>query len=410
MAKNYYDFRTQDGIIVPDTTEILSDTQQDFQTVFGQDLSLEEATPQGRLIEQFSLAKRFIIGLCALQANQINPQYATGESLDSIGSLFNVNRKTATATTVWVSMVINKATTLPKGIDISDKNGNTFYLVNETEIPTSGTYLLQFECSETGEVIVNVGDIDAPSKTLIALGVESASNNSSGITGFEAESDVDYSKRIEQERFTGKSLIGDIKAAIDEIDSVVSSVVYNNGESTAKPAYTGSSVNVDAHSILAVVFGGNDDKIARALIDNISAGCGYTAISGQSKTITVGYGKDNSSAYSNITFNRPNPVEVFANITVEIGNYTGSDLPNDITSYLVDWSMGANTTVSTVEIGQNVSPFSLANAIQQIFGCYVANITIGTSKTSLGYNEILIEANQIPRFSKENISIIVATK
>lgn len=408
MANDYYDFRTQNGIIVPDTTEILSDTQQDFQTVFGQDLSLEEATPQGRLIEQISLSKKFIIGLCALQANQINPQYATGESLDSIGSLFNVKRKSATATTVWVIVVVSKSTTLPKGIDISDKNGNTFYLINETEIPSSGTYLLQFECSETGEIIVNAGDINTPSKAMVALGVESATNNASGITGNASESDVDYSKRIEQERFTGKSLIGDIKSAIDELDSVVSSAIYNNGESTAMPAYTGSSVNVDAHSILAIIFGGDDDEIARTLIDNISAGCGYTALSGQSKTITVGYGKDNSAAYSNITFNRPNPVEIFANITVEVDNYTGVDLPDDIKNYLVDWSVGANTTISTVEIGQNISPFSLANAIQQVLGCYVANIKIGTSNASLGYNEIPIEANQIPRFSKENISITVS--
>lgn len=407
MANDYYQYKLAEGVIVPDTTSIVSDTQNEFKNVFGQDLSLEEATPQGRLIEEISLIKKFAIGINALFANQINPQYATGESLDALGALFNVYRKSSMSTTVWIDMVINQATTIPQGTEITDANGNVFFCINDVVIPSSGQYLLQFQAKESGAIVVNIGDITTPSQALIDLGVESATNNSAGIAGSDSESDIDYSVRIEAERYTGKSLVGDIESAIDELDSVVCSKVYNNGENTSQPAESGSSVNVDPHSVLVLVFGGNDNDIADVLINNISAGCGYTALENQSITQAVGYGANNTSAFNEVTFNRPESVEIYANIVVQAGNYVGANLALDIKNYLVNWSVGANVEVATVDIGQDVSPFSLATAIQSYLKCYVSSIQIGTSSGSLGYSEIPIDVNQIPHFTAANINISI---
>ena len=407
MANEYYDYLKTEGVINPDTSELLSDTQSVFISQFGKDLSLEESTPQGRLIEAITMAKKFVLGECALIANQLNPQYASGVFLDSLGSLFKVVRKGATATTVWVNVVVNKATTIPAGTQITDKNGNVFESINNTVITQAGQYSIQFQCQETGKIEVGAGDINTPSAEMINLGVDSATNQAAGITGYDREGDESFSARIEAERYTGKSLVGDIEAAVDEIPAVICSKVYNNGDSVPKPAIEGGSVDVDANSILAIVFGGEDNAIANALISNISAGCGYTALEGQSITISTGYGKNNSAAYNPVSFNRPKQVNIYAAMTVSNGSYTGADIVGDIKSFLADWSVGANTAISTVAIGEPVSPFSLANMIQQYFGCYVSTIQIGTSQESLGFAEIPIQANQIPYFETQNITVNV---
>ena len=88
----------ENGVIVPDTADILETVQGEFQQALGSDISLEEATPQGRLIDTEVTSRRATIDFCANIANVlINISMSTGTALDAWAANFDVYRNGATA-------------------------------------------------------------------------------------------------------------------------------------------------------------------------------------------------------------------------------------------------------------------------------------------------------------------------
>lgn len=95
-----FDFIKSTGIVVADTDNILEEVRDEWKTIFGNNLSLEEGTPQGRIIELLAKERKTLRGAMALIANQINPDVASGVFLDAIGLLFGVSRRGSTKTLV----------------------------------------------------------------------------------------------------------------------------------------------------------------------------------------------------------------------------------------------------------------------------------------------------------------------
>ena len=115
MAENFYTQLTDQGIIQPDTSSILSGVETDFQTAFGADIDLSPETPQGRLAELFAIERAGVLGINAANASQINLDFATGLFLDAIGSNFNVPRIGATSTRVLATVTGTAGTVITAG-------------------------------------------------------------------------------------------------------------------------------------------------------------------------------------------------------------------------------------------------------------------------------------------------------
>ena len=52
-----YQYRSSDGLVVPDESSILSDVQQEYRDIFGSDLDVSETSPQGKLIAAETAAR-----------------------------------------------------------------------------------------------------------------------------------------------------------------------------------------------------------------------------------------------------------------------------------------------------------------------------------------------------------------
>ena len=100
MSDTYNYINTQ-GIIVPDTQNVLDDVRKEWKQVFGESLSVEEGTPQGRMIEMQATERKQAIASMAFVANQLNPQTATGVFLDAQGNFFGVERGASRGTIVY---------------------------------------------------------------------------------------------------------------------------------------------------------------------------------------------------------------------------------------------------------------------------------------------------------------------
>ena len=227
-----------------------------------------------------------------------------------------------------------------------------------------------------------------------------------GQIGADEESDASLSRRLKIERYTGKSVFQNIDAALDEIDGVIAFRTYNNGTSNpiSVDAY---NTMIDAHSILVIILGGDDQKIARALINNVSAGCGYTALD-NATSMTIGFGgANNDQSFGTVVFNRPQDVDIYARVVARKNNYTGDDLEADIKQFLVDWSANVYQTTFENKIGDTLSVFYLANAIQTTLGCIIDELKIGTADDSLDFSEIPLKADELATFEPDNITVVI---
>lgn len=398
-----YKYNTEQGIIVPDTDEVQTDVENEYLSAFGSDLDLSASTPQGRLIEMETLARQQAIGLCALVANQINIDYATGQYLDAIGAFYGISRLGATSTRVLATVSGVAGTVIPAGSIAETDAGDRFYCENETTIPNGGSTTTYFLSEELGEIPCATNTLTHIVSQII--GWESVINNiAAADIGQEIESDLDYKIRIKNTRYTGTSLIQSIQGALNQVENIKSSFVYDNGTNAA---ITYQDISIPAHSILIVVDGGTNMDVATAILNKKSSGSGYTTISGQSVTVNVPDG-----AYGvnyPVTFNRPEQLVFDISIDVNQNTYTGSDLSQAVKDAIISWANGDVAGVDGLKIGQNVSPYEIGAAVSdKIPQIYVKSVKICLHGGTPAATELTCTVGQVYTISESNITVTVA--
>ena len=364
---SYYDFLTNRGVIVPDTSSVLTDTQDEFKELFGEDLDVSPETPQGRLIELITRCKVFVLQTAAASSNVFNLNKASGFGLDDLGSLFLLSRHPASYTTVAVAVTGVEGTIIPAGTRVQNTDGDIFVCHEDYVIgsPLSAV----FRAEKTGE-------IPCPVNTLTIIldavnGLETVNNPAPAILGSDQESDVDFRNRIKTSlNVNSISVISAIKANLDALPGVKGTFLYDNYSNASMEV---DSITVPAHSILAVVDGGDPAKIAQVLYNKKTIGAGYCSTSTDPEiTIVTQTVLDPVSGTGyEVKFARPRLVNLVVEITVARQDYTGSDLETDVKKAITDWATGENSEVDGIKIGKDVSPFEISaavsNSIPEIF-------------------------------------------
>ena len=95
-----YNYIENTGVVIPDTSDIKADVQEEFKNALGQSMQTSDDTPQGRLISGEVSARRAVAENNALLANQINPALAGGVFLESICALLGIERKGESASVI----------------------------------------------------------------------------------------------------------------------------------------------------------------------------------------------------------------------------------------------------------------------------------------------------------------------
>lgn len=371
---NYYDYITNRGVIVPDTSTVLADVENEFKSVFGNDLDVSPETVQGRLIEMIARNRIFSVQTAAVVSNMLNLQTANGFVLDDLGSLFLLSRQAATKTRVSVILNGVSGTIVPAGTRLQTTDGDIFVNVADYTIgsPTPAT----FDSQETGAV-----PCPANSLTIIldaVNGLETATNPSAGELGTELESDTEFRARIKNGlNINSIAILSAIKANLEALPGVKGTYLYDNYSSSS---VTVDSILVPAHSLLVVVDGGDSKEIANVLYSKKTIGTGYLAsTSDPDITIVTETVLDpNYGTSYTVKFARPRFVSIQVAITVARQDYTGSDLESDVKNAILAWANGENAEVDGIEIGRDISPFEISAAVSNtIPEIFIRNCEIG---------------------------------
>lgn len=330
---NYYDYLTGSGVIVPDTENVLSDVQQEWRDVFGQNLSVEPETPQGRIIELIARQRVFTLQMAAATSNMLNIDKSYGFILDDIGSLFQIQRKSATYTTTQITMSGVADTVIPVGTRLRSDEGYLFENDDEYIIGSNGAVTGVFRAVESGVIPAEQGTITTIVTSV--AGLESVINNANAKVGEEQESDQEFRNRIKASlNINSVSVLSAIQSAVGNIEGVLQVKAYENTAET--PSVLNTIFAIPPHSIGIIVDYIETDlenqpvayAIAEAIYKKKTLGAGYITANDGNASIKQTTGDDLSDLAINTT--------TFETQITDFGvykfTYDGSD-----------WYLGENT-------------------------------------------------------------------
>lgn len=83
-------YQTENGIVLPQTDDMVSNVRDDLVSVFGNGMRFDTKTPAGRILEYLARSFRSVLAVNAQNANQQNIYTATGRYLDGHGTIYNL--------------------------------------------------------------------------------------------------------------------------------------------------------------------------------------------------------------------------------------------------------------------------------------------------------------------------------
>ncbi len=394
-----YDYINETGTIVPDTSTLLVEVENEFKTALGADLVTAPNTPQGALIAAEVIARAGVAANNAKLANQINPNLAGGTFLDAIWALTGGQRLAATRSVVpGVVLTGLPGTVIPSGSQASIADGTLFESVSGVVLDSLGTAAVDFQAIDTGPISVNPGALSQIVTGV--LGWDGVSNPTAATLGRDQESDLAARQRRRNTLSLQNVALPDaITSALYDTPNVRSLTFREN---TTSVSIVIDGVTLLPHSIYVCVDGGTDLAVAQALLANKSLGCGWNG------TTTANVTDSSSGQVYPVQFSRPDPIDVQARVYVRnIGALT--DITAAVKQAVIDYTLGLLPGEAGFVVGASVSAFELAGAItRQVPGVYVQKCEISLlTPTAWSTNEIPIQIDQIAAIIAGNVQVFV---
>lgn len=361
MAKTY-DYLTHTGVIVPDTSAVLDTVQDEWRSVFGNDLSMNAETPQGVLITADTLGRNAVIRNNAALANQINPNHAGGVFLDAICALTGLERMQATRSTIANAQLTGLPhTVIPQGMRVRTQVGDLFETTDAVTLAPDGTGAINFRSVEYGPIAAPVGTLVHIVDSV--LGWETVNNSESATLGQSEQSDASLNRQRKRTlALQGISISEAITSALYATDGVKSLQFRENTESVTRII---DGVSMKPHSIWVCVDGGADIDIAQALLKNKSAGAGWNG------AVSVETIDSISEQKYTILFDRPTPRYFLTRVIVRVGSSV-TDPQITVRNAIIAYAENQFESEAGFMVGTSVSPFELAAAVNR----YVPDIYV----------------------------------
>lgn len=395
-----YQFIEQTGVVLPDTSALQSEVENEFREAFGSDLVVTPNTPQGVLITGEVIARSGVAANNATLANQINPNAAGGVFLDGIWALTGGQRWPATKSTIpGVALAGVGGTVIPAGSIASTADGVEFETAGAVVLdPGAGTATVDFIAREFGPVACAPGALD----TIVSavLGWETVTNPAGAVLGRLVEGDG--SSRIRRRNTLALQGSGSPEAIVSGLYDTEGVRSLSFRENTADTTEVIDGVTMVPHSIYACVDGGSDADVAATLHERKNMGSGYNG------AVTVNVTDPASGQTYPVKFDRPTAVPVLARATVRVAGATGDPVAL-VRAAIMAYVQGRIDGEAGFAVGTAVSPFELAGAVNiQSPGLFVQKMEV-TKQAVIAYAvaEIPLALDEIATMAEGSITVVV---
>ena len=372
---------------------LLEELNAEVKTIFGDNFNVSPESPDGQVNGVISESNANLWELAEEAYNAFNPKASSGVTLSNLVQLNGITRFAATASRVELTISGDSGTSIIAGSFIGDVEETIIFSTDETVlIPSGGSVVVQATATVTGPrpaLADTITEIITP-----VTGWDSVTNNDPAVLGTDLETDSDLRARRE------RSVARDAQAVIDAIFAEVKSVIgvtqllVLENDTNTDPDVNG----LPAHSINAIVLGGQDQDIAKAIF--LKKTLGATPFGNTAVVIT-----DDQSIEHTVSFSRPDVIDIYVIINLTtFANFpvNGQTL---IKQAIIDYSEGNLIEGRGFSLGDNVINSQLYSPVNTIQGHTVDSVFIGTSAGPTSSADIVIAIDEISVFLEAKITV-----
>ena len=372
-------------------TEILTRLSNGLKNIYGQDINLDQDTPDG---QQLGIQANIISDFQDLALyiyNSMDPDLADGANFDKLLKLLARTRLPSSRSTVDIEMVLNKTVSIPASYTIKDLN-NQNWIIGTAQTLDAGTHLVSFYSEDWGNITAEPNTINE--QVTILTEVVSINNPESAISGRDEESIVQVRERRNKIlEINASSTIGSIIGKILDLNGVIDAVPYENMTKIYDPVR-----DIQPNSYWIVVKGGDIAQISEIIAKDKTGG---TGLKGQVETVYIEkfVRKDGSvrEFYHDVKFDRPTEVSIHIKFKVSRKISTQSIDIEHIKDILAN---------KEFYIAQNITVTELYSTIYSAATNYIAT-DLEVSKDGVVWDSVFLQAGYDEEFiiEKSNIEI-----
>lgn len=365
------------GLHIPTYADIRDDLVEQFKSIYGQDIYLENDSQDYQMISVFALKTYDTMQLLQIVYNNHSPKTAVGTGLDSLVKLNGIRRKEASHSTCEVTLTGTAGTSIAAGV-VEDESGNQWTLPENIVLPDS-TIQVTATCVPLGAIEAAAGTINKivnPQKGWTAV-----TNNDAAIPGRPVETDEQLRYRqMLSVAIPSQNMLDSTIAGLASVVGVTRYKVYDNDTNET------DTNGIPGHSIAAIVEGGTDAEIAKQIYLRKGPGGGTF---GEIATTYI-----NSDGLQTIVrFSRPTYVPININVQLKPGkSYTSSvaaTLKSNIDKYINSLDIGYNVTITGILTAVSAA---VTNATLPNFS--LSGITINKEGETPGVMDVAIAYNE----------------
>lgn len=334
---------TADGIEVQTFDEIYTELSDGYKTIYGSSIDLSVNTPDGQRIAIEAQARLDLQSYALALYNQLDPNFAVGNSLNRLIKFAGISRNPAVRSYVSVTINTDRVLALPENYIVEDTLFQHWVTTSEQALSIGDNTVVLYS-ENFGAYSAGAGTVITP--VTIVIGVNTVTNPAIATIGEDEETDEELRIRRNLSLETpSTSTIGGLYTAIGDIDDVTDLKIYENYTDSVDAVLT-----LDAHTIWCIVEGGSDADIGEAIAKTKTAGCGLkgTETGTYDETITLPDGS--TFVYSHeMAFDRPTDEDLY--ITLDVKKRSTATIDEDlIKEALVATLFGIGETVYVGEL------------------------------------------------------------
>lgn len=371
------------GYHYPTYNDIRDDMIDHFRQIYGQDIYLGNDSQDYQMISIFALKIYDTFQAVELDYNNRSPKTAIGTALDGLVKINGLTRKKASYSTVQVTLTGDAGTQVVRGV-VRDSNDVQWALPYVVNIGNAGTVTITATCKKIGAVGAPAGSVTGivtPTK-----GWVSVTNKEQAVLGQPVETDKQLrARQTISVANPSQAIIESTKGAIAAVSGVTRYSVLENDTNIT------DSHGIPGHSISAIVEGGADAEIAKAIYLRKSPGCGTYGTT----AINV-FNAENVA--TKIKFFRPAYVKIDVRIRVKkLTSYTKeveAAIINYVKYYLSILAIGQFVYLSSIWA---VAARAIADITNPTFS--VVEVKLGIAGSNPTVANIPISFNQVAQYN-----------
>lgn len=327
----------ENGYHYPTYNEILEDLIERMQQIYGSGIYLGNDSQDYQMLAAFAEKTYDCFQVGEISYNAHSPLTAIGTGLDYVVAINGIKRKVGASSTVTLALTGTPGTTINNG-QAADSSGNIWQLPEVSIIGDDGTASVEAYCLQPG--VIQAAEDTVTRIMTPTQGWESVTNPGAASTGTAVETDSQLRGRqglsVAQ---PSQSIVKGLKGHLQGIENVQRVEVYENDKGVT------DANGIPAHTVCAVVEGGDDTEIAEAVWLRKAPGCG--TYGNQTVEITDDEGQTYEIGFSRVSYV---DIDIEINLSVRAGYSatTPDEIRAAIVRYLDDFSIGTDLTTSII--------------------------------------------------------------